>query len=595
MSYNKHKDALPEDTIHNVKTILSSLGIEFTLETEKRMDGIYSSVLTDINAGWLTCGKGTNKTFCEASACGEAIEHLANYTAYDVSQLSEEAANWGDFSFYPDEVTVPVMELPSICPDLFQDMRESYRAAAGTDGSDEEIVSLLIEYFGSKSIPCLPFYSVKRDKTVLLPNMLLSNLCGSNGGGAGNTAAEAIGHGLDEIAERYAKEQIYHKKLIPPVVPREYLYKRVPELMKTIEAIERSSAIQLVVKDASLGKGLPVLAVLMIDYENQRYMANFGAHPCMEIALERCLTEMFQSYESGEGNLHRKQMTSWVNCPDVITDGIRNWVSLLKDDVGFLPNSFFIENDPDWQFCPWPVFGTEYSNIVGVALQLETLGKLSTDIYIRNNSYLPLHSYRIYVPGISTTKLPFDWRQYSSLKTSLQLKHLLKEHKEPSLEMSCELLKNVFSPDTYMSSLVFHNFREEQTYALYAALLVENGQTDEAITVLDLFPSKESTSAVRALELMKNGLSVDNACQLLNLFYKDEADYAYCWIDEHPFFAVYQWFLANKAAHSLMPAKKTNYASAVNMLHVRLKKYMLNHPIDQRSTRDIMDAIQGSA
>ena len=106
MPYSKHKDDLPKNTKKKISNILNDMGISFHIKTTKRMDGIYSSVFEDINYGWVTCGKGTTKEYCEASALGEAIEHLSNGFAYDSSVLKKSSIEAYNFMKYPDEIEI---------------------------------------------------------------------------------------------------------------------------------------------------------------------------------------------------------------------------------------------------------------------------------------------------------------------------------------------------------------------------------------------------------------------------------------------------------------------------------------------------------
>lgn len=278
MAYSKYKDALPQTTIQKAKNILDELGIHYELNVSKRMDGIYSSYLVDMNGKWSTCGKGTDEAYCTASALGEAIEHLCNYTAYPMMNLSEEACQYGGFDHYPDEITIPIQQLPEKAPEIFDDLRKSYALANGYHAPDGVLCELLKSFFGKEKLTCIPFYSLKKRDICYLPELLLYNLCGSNGGGAGNSPQEAIGHGLDEITERYVKEKVYHTHLTPPDVPVEYIERRCPELLDVIRQIEAAGEYHIYVKDGSLGKGFPVVCVVMINKEEHSYLEIGRAH-----------------------------------------------------------------------------------------------------------------------------------------------------------------------------------------------------------------------------------------------------------------------------------------------------------------------------
>ena len=582
MSYSKHKDAPPEQSVAMAKIIFDNLGIKPDIEVTERLRGVFSSTLTDRAGSWVTCGKGTTEEYCLASAYGEAIEHLCNYTAYDLSRISVAADQAYGFFQYPDEVNVKISEIPTRFPQIYSDLKESYGMLSGHTASPEAIIHLLKQYFDTDNLPCIPFYSVKTRQEVLLPNALLSNLCGSNGGGAGNTPEEAIGHALDEIAERFAKERIYHTGLTPPDVPFSFIQTYAPELLPIIAEIESSGQFRVVVKDASLGLGLPVLCVLLVDQENQRYMVNFGAHPSFPVALERCLTEMFQFYESGNTQMRRKKMTSTLLPDERILNGISNWVSLLKDDVGYLPLSFFA-GEQSWPFCGWDII-PDYTNAMGLQRQLETLGSLSNDIYIRNNSYFPFYAYRVYIPGVSTTKLPFDEKQLNSFLISRKMKQYFSKGSSLSVSDLTILRDYIFDPDTFASSLVLHNLGEEQRYILYAALLKDLGEPMRALSILNMFEDKRSKCAALALRLRALGYTDDLVHQLIDLFYgKADGKYGIFWLSESVF---------PHLIESLFPSdpreEETNtsidHNTALNALHLRLKAHMQKTPLAQSDT-----------
>ena len=103
MGYSKYKDSAPEKTIDRIKKLYKErLGLELELSVKKRIEGIYSATLTDKKAMWNTCGKGTTELFCTASAYGESVEHLCNYFAYEIANLSQESNEAFGFEKYPD-------------------------------------------------------------------------------------------------------------------------------------------------------------------------------------------------------------------------------------------------------------------------------------------------------------------------------------------------------------------------------------------------------------------------------------------------------------------------------------------------------------
>ena len=581
MLCEKYKDALPQESIARAKEVCQNVGANVSVKITKRLDGVYSAVLSEDDCGWVTCGKGTNAAYCEASAFGEAIEHMSHHFAYNMNALSEAALNSCGFQRYPDEQLLPIDEIPVLAPEVLRDMHDAYSLAAGRMVSDEEICTFLKRVFDSETTVFVPYYSVRRKCTVMLPELLITNLCGTNGCGAGNTPEEAVGHGLDELAERFAKYRIYNEGITPPEVPREYIEKECPDIAKTISEIENSGKLRVLVKDCSLGVGFPVVAVLLIDYENQKYMANLGSHPRFEIALERCITEMFQFYESGSSYLHRKKMSRWNEVPDSVLNSAKNWVSLLKDDVGFLSDSFFA-GDPEWEFSPWHR-ADGYTNRQGVNEQIKIFSEFSDDIFIRNNSYLGFPAYRVYIPGISTTHLPFDESQFECAELCSWLIEKREKKESFSKEELIAIKDKVFGLQLFASSIFFHNMLESVSYALYAALEYELGNTGACARLLKLQDDPRCDAAAKVIELRDAGISAEKIRKLIELFFDEEAaEFGLCWCGKDVFARLFD--MCSGHTMQLIPEKscKSN-ETATDRLHVRIKEEMIKHVIDQNA------------
>lgn len=109
---------------------------------------------------------------------------------------------------------------------------------------------------------------------------------------AGNTCKEAILQGLCEIFERYAVFEIYLSKMAPPTIDTEYF--RGTEICARMKDLEVNYHLDIILKDCSLHKGLPVIGVLIIDKENHTYSFKLGADFVPYRAVERCLNEVYQ-------------------------------------------------------------------------------------------------------------------------------------------------------------------------------------------------------------------------------------------------------------------------------------------------------------
>jgi ribosomal protein S12 methylthiotransferase accessory factor len=143
-----------------------------------------------------------------------------------------------------------------------------------------------------RGICALPYVRQSDGEVVYFPTNLIDNLFLSNGMSAGNTLAEAQVQCLSEIFERAVKREIIEGEIALPDVPPEVLAK-YPGILAGIEGLEKQG-FPVLVKDASLGGEFPVMCVTLMNPRTGGVFASFGAHPSLEVALERSLTELLQ-------------------------------------------------------------------------------------------------------------------------------------------------------------------------------------------------------------------------------------------------------------------------------------------------------------
>jgi ribosomal protein S12 methylthiotransferase accessory factor len=144
----------------------------------------------------------------------------------------------------------------------------------------------------ARGICALPFVRQSDGAVVYFPTNLIDNLFLSNGMSAGNTLAEAQVQCLSEIFERAVKREILEGEIALPDVPPSVLAK-FPSMVAGIQALE-AQGFPVLVKDASLGGRFPVMCVTLMNPRTGGVFASFGAHPSLEVALERSLTELLQ-------------------------------------------------------------------------------------------------------------------------------------------------------------------------------------------------------------------------------------------------------------------------------------------------------------
>jgi ribosomal protein S12 methylthiotransferase accessory factor len=233
---------------------------------------------------------------------------------------------------------------------------------------------------------------------VYFPTNLIDNLFLSNGMSAGNTLVEAQVQCLSEIFERAVKREILEGEIALPDVPPEVLAK-YPGILAGIQGLEEQG-FPVLVKDASLGGEFPVMCVTLMNPRTGGVFASFGAHPSLEVALERSLTELLQgrSFE-GLNDLPRPTFES-----NAVTEP-NNFVEHFIDSSGVVSWRFFSAK-ADFDFVEWDFSGQgESSNADEAATLFDILEAMGKEVYMAVYDQLGGSSNaiacRILVPGYS--------------------------------------------------------------------------------------------------------------------------------------------------------------------------------------------------
>ena len=228
-------------------------------------------------------------------------------------------------------------------------------------------------------------------KVESVPYHLLRLASSSTGLCAGNCAAEAILQGVNEIFERYVLQQIYLKKLTPPAIP--FSAFQGTEIIARLQKIQQNRKWYIEIKDCSLGKGFPVIGLLIIDRNQNRYAFRLGADISPEIALQRCFTESFQGI--GELSVQALQAIYLKDDWDIKVEHNKNVVN----GSGIFPKEIFSKN-ASWDFKGFELQSTD-SYDEDLRLIHSWLVQKGYTLYIRDNSFLNFPAYHLFIPGLS--------------------------------------------------------------------------------------------------------------------------------------------------------------------------------------------------
>ncbi|WP_223521838.1 OsmC domain/YcaO domain-containing protein [Pseudomonas sp. GL-B-19] len=392
-TYIAGKDLPLEQTIANMSAILADLGMKIEIASWRNIvPNVWSLHIRDAHSPMcFTNGKGTTKEGALASALGEFIERLNCNFFYNDQFWGEDIAN-APFVHYPDERwfkpgrkdALPTEILDEYCLKIYNrdgELRGSH--LIDTNSGNEE-----------RGICSLPYVRQSDGEVVYFPSNLIENLFLSNGMSAGNTLAEAQVQCLSEIFERAVKREIIEGEFALPDVPADVLAK-YPGILAGIQALEEQG-FPVLVKDASLGGEFPVMCVTLMNPRTGGVFASFGAHPSLEVALERSLTELLQG-RSFEGLNDLPQPTFEGHA---VTEP-NNFVEHFIDSSGVVSWRFFSAKS-DYEFVEWDFSGQgENSNAEEAATLFGILKGMGKEVYMAVYEHIGATACRILVPDYS--------------------------------------------------------------------------------------------------------------------------------------------------------------------------------------------------
>ncbi|MBU3847231.1 MAG: OsmC domain/YcaO domain-containing protein [Candidatus Acinetobacter avistercoris] len=494
------KDLPLEETIANMSAILASLGMKIEIASWRNIvPNVWSLHIRDAQAPMcFTNGKGSTKESALASALGEFIERLNCNFFYNDQFWGQDIAQ-AAFVHYPDEKwfqpgpkgALPAEILDEYCLEIYNPDAE----LLGTHLYDTNSGNT------ERGICSLPFVRQSDGEVVYFPSNLIENLYLSNGMSAGNTLVEAQVQCLSEIFERAVKREILEGEITLPDVPQAVLEK-YPSILAGIQGLE-AQGFPIVVKDASLGGKFPVMCVTLMNPRTGGVFASFGAHPSLEVALERSLTELLQgrSFE-GLNDLPKPTFESHA-----VTEP-NNYVEHFIDSSGVVSWRFFSAKS-DYDFVEWDFSGQgENSNAEEAATLFGILKDMDKEVYMAVYEHLGATACRILVPGYSEVYLVEDLIWDNTNRALLFREDILNLHRldDESLEALLERLEDV-DVDVYtdITTLIGIEFDDNTVWGqltiLELKLLIHLAlnQFDEAKELVETYLQYNTNTVERGL------------------------------------------------------------------------------------------------
>jgi ribosomal protein S12 methylthiotransferase accessory factor len=342
----------------------------------------------------------------------------------------------------------------------------------------------------------------------------LSNLYVSNGLATGNTPQEAQVQSMSEILERYAKIEIIKNGYSLPYYEDAFLqqFERLyGDLMKL-----RELGFIVNVLDASLGGKYPVTAISFINPANATLFVSFGAHPILEVSLERTMTELMQG--RGLENLEAFEVPTFDM--SIVSESF-NLESHFIDSNGKMGIQF-LSSKKSFELSSWNYSGTstaeEFAYLSGIFASMEK------DLYIREYDYLDMYSCQIIVPGVSEV-YPIDDLVYNNRNRGKMYREAIlnfADYDPDTVLDEIEALEDHLNVEKFIGVIFEENFTIGE---LKAQLHLSLGNIEEAVSYLEFSTNTMSNLVVELIQMAEFGLEFSDYQQgLYDLYTAERVD-----------------------------------------------------------------------
>lgn len=484
MSYeSKWKDRRPTDTINTVQEFLRGKDIHVEETNTTCMGSCYAVTLVVENTNLFVNGKGSSLEFARASAYGELMERvltkvLFRYNYYD--RYSKER----DTIFFEDEVLFDEAEYKNHLSEL------------GLRNCDYHSALDVQKYFTafSSKLVMEPFNTINGEKTKYFPVSVLDVLFGTNGMAFGNTLEEAKTQALSEVFERYCNKEIINKEIIMPQIPADgSIFK--DRLLEEIVEVKEKTGLEVTIYDASLGKGYPVISVIFENKENNTYFVKFGAHFDINVATERCLTEMFQG--------RRNNQSDYMKEKTYLDDSLwrkKNLESILHTGDGYYPVDVVNGGISEYKFEKWPEFD---SNSEALEFYTNKLLEISDEVYFKVYKENGFNVVRYLIPQVSQIydDIAYKMRWQGELNDISNLLERTDDITENELKDCIDFISNNCSSASNTIIPFFkHRFSYNSIFKYYNLYLLKFeyyimcGKLDSAKEIMEKYKNKSNTN-----------------------------------------------------------------------------------------------------
>lgn len=444
MYNDKFKTRSPEETIKIVQDFFKSKNLILKeIYNENNIENCFSfSYFLYYNDLLIQTsnGKGVTKIFARASGHAELYERFCNY--YFLKSSSQ---------IFLDEYT-KIKNIP---------YSNSFEKIANFDYI-KDYINLHIEKNKYYNFEYQNLNNIN-DKILIDPTSI-QRIITSNGMAAGNSLEEALNQGISELYERYVTWQFYLNK-----IDKYYIFYKDDiknQFLKDIVQNIENENFKIFFIDFSYNFNLPVIGCVCTDLLTNSINCIFGSFPVFDIALERCLTELYQ----GISILGENRFSSvFMPMPNSFVD------FRLKDKgnigmVGSLPTSILQKN-----------------NLIHISNENNSIfidqNKNNFEILEYNKKIAKENDFNIYYRSVSLTS---ELYAIHLLSNKSQMNYGVNEY----INDQTKEIKNIFidlinQNNNIMTDIVYNNISPKQFIEKYKKFFINyNKLTNEQLKAL---------------------------------------------------------------------------------------------------------------
>ena len=296
-----YKERKPLDTVQLIKDFFTSHGytLEVTDLNQTEVGSWYCQVTVFKNGIKIgtTCGKGVDKEYCLASAHAELYERFCNNMFAMANPYWHKAirkANQEQHGYYYDK-----NEKIFSYDEFIHENELIKRYINSNSHNSPKLKKIIVDFLTEKIYVGVPYTNIadETDKIYMHPR-LATNLARSVGMCAGNTIHEALVQGISEILEMECEKHFFAEfdNTYVAVKSESIVSDKVQSMLSKLDELKY----KVYILDLSYTFNVPVAMVVLLDPVHHLMNCHLGSSPVFDIAVERCITELYQ----GIGFLH---------------------------------------------------------------------------------------------------------------------------------------------------------------------------------------------------------------------------------------------------------------------------------------------------